>query len=187
MPDQLELIGLVIGSTSLILGVYAIILHYYIPDKLELYAKDNPFEDATVANGQPPATNRFYHLTVRNNHKNAMAKNCKPYLISMRKIEGKELVSTPIPLKWRGFPTSIVDINPKKEQRFDAFHISLGNTLPISFNAYIDSTAMIPIANFPGEYEAIYRVTSDNFKTKEGSFIITLSVNTVEVNLRQKV
>lgn len=167
--------------------MYAIILHFYIPDKLELYVKDNPFEDDTVVNVQPPASNRFYHITVRNNHKKTMAKNCKPYIISMRKIGGKELVSTPIPLKWRGFPTSIVDINPKKKQRFDAFHISLGNTLPISFIAYIDSTALIPIANFPGEYEAIYRVTSDNFKTKEVSFIITLSVNALEVNIRQKV
>lgn len=102
----------------------------------------------------------------------------------MKESGGKEFVNTPIPLKWRGFTTSIVDINPESEQRFGAFHIDISNPIPIASNAYVDSTALIEIAKISGGYEVVYRITSDNFRLKEKSFTINLSVNATEVYIK---
>ena len=174
-------IGVLVSIISLVVAVIALIRSLCPPDKFELSLKDPPFEDALVGNVQPQTTSRFFHIIVKNKHKKTMAMNCKPYLISLKnKSTGRELVSTPVPLKWRGFPTPVADINPNGEFKFDAFHIDIGNPIPISFNAYIDSTALMPIANFPGKYRATYRVTSSNFKKKEKSFEINLSVNASE-------
>ncbi len=182
--NPLEFYGEVVGTIGLVVAIIALIRSLYIPNKLELSLMDPPFEDAIDYSAAQHTTSRFFHIVVKNSHKRTMAKNCKAYLISMKETGGKELVNTTIPLKWRGFPTLIIDIAPIGEERFDAFHIEFGNLTSISFNSYVDSTALIPIAKFPGKYEVTYRVTSDNFKPKERSFTVNLSVNATEVYIK---
>jgi len=182
--NPLEFYGEVVGTIGLVVAIIALIRSLYVPNKLELSLLDPPFEDVIDYSATQHTTSRFSHIVVKNNHKRTMAKNCKAYLIGMKETGGKELVNTPIPLKWRGFPTLIMDIAPNGEERFDAFHIEFGNLTPISFNSYVDSTALIPIAKFPGKYEVTYRVTSGNFKPKERAFTVNLSVNATEVYIK---
>jgi hypothetical protein len=128
---------------------------------------------------------RFFHIKVENTHKNKDAKNCKAYVVSLRvKSTNKELLNSELPLKWRGYPTAVLDIQHKKFEKFDAFHVEHSEPDRILFNAYIDSTALIPVIKMTDELIVKYRVTADGFKSKEKEFIIVLDKTLVNVTTK---
>ena len=183
MPDIIGIYAAIIGTLGFILAIY----FAHPSNKLELTIDENSqnnFADARVVNIPETPVARYFQIIVKNNHKRKAAKNCRVYLSSIKEIGNeKEFLSSELPLKWRGYQIIMIgiEIPPKQERKFDAFQIFHQNPSELQINAFIDSSSLMPRLSGNKKLKAIYRVTADNFKTKEKTFIITLSTNLNDV------
>jgi len=188
MTDWIGVYAAIVGTIGLTLTIY----FAYSPDKLELLLDkldQNNFGDAIIQNqpGEPRA--RFFHIIVKNKHNRKTAENTKVYIISL-KVEdnGKELLISELPLKWRGYPINItsIDIPPNESRKFDAFFVLHNSPSTIQMQAFVDSTALLPQIQGNVRLTARYKVTADGFKTKKRDFQITLSNQLQNVGIKLK-
>jgi len=177
-------INTIMSVVGILIAMVSLINQYYIPDKLDLKLNlsNNNYEDAAmILNGQQMIVGpmaRYFHVEVINKHNKKLAKNCKVYLVSlMEEGENKELLyqNQMLPLKWKGYPSFIIDIPPNGAQKFDAFYVIHNEPDRLLLNAFADFTKLIPNVKGNKKLRVKYRVTADNFKAKEKEFIITLS------------
>jgi hypothetical protein len=187
MTGIISIYAAIVGTIGLFLTLY---LAFYKSNKLEVIVsrekKDN-YSDAIIQNlpGTPKA--RFFHITVKNKDKRKPAENCKAYLISLKEYDkGSELLSSELPLKWKGYQPIInaVEIPPLQERKFDAFHVLHQKPDMLLINAIIDSTSLLPRTTGRMKIKAEYKVTANGFKTKHGNFVISLSPDLDEVDIK---
>jgi len=148
-------------------------------DELSLLRKNNDTSKANYGGDRAkPAI--FYHIRVRNNHKSEIAWNCLSYIKKIKFLKtGKEKKLDLIENKWRGVITPSVQIPPKKERKFDGFHIItnkykiayLGFNRSITDYTGYDKNYRLEI---PGEYEISYIIYSNNFFPTEETFYLSL-------------
>jgi hypothetical protein len=119
---------------------------------------------------------RFFHIDVRNLHRNKTAANCYVYLEKATNLDTSvDVPVRAVEFKWAGYILPNAHIPPGTARRFDAFWISHDLPTKLRFNVYSDATDYIPSIEGEGRYELSYLVLADNFSASRRSFILTLS------------
>lgn len=186
MIDVIAIYAAIIGTFGLFLTIYINTQSNKLKITLDINSKIN-YADAKIMNIQRIPIARYFHIMVKNNHKRKTAKNCKAYMTSIKENNSDlELMSTEVPLKWSGYQSTMVaiDIPPMQDRKFDAFFVFHQKPDELQLNAFIDSTSLMPKVSGERKLKINFKVTADNFKTKEISFLVTLSqnLNNVAIN-----
>jgi hypothetical protein len=148
---------------------------------LVLEREPKQFSDATRVEcppGQEPRyfQGRFFHIDVRNRHRDKIATNCYVYLAKAINLNtSEEIPLKTVEFKWAGYVLPNAHILPKQARRFDAFWIAHDRPTQLQFNVYSDATDYIPHIEGEGRYELSYVVVADNFPASRGSFILSLN------------
>jgi hypothetical protein len=127
---------------------------------------------------------KYFHIDVRNKHRDKLATNCSAYLHKAIKRPNLDLGPKTIEFKWAGTRLPSIGIAAKSARAFDAFHLLHAEPTRIKFNVHADSTDFIP--QFPdevGEYELTYLVTSENFPSIQRCFLLNLRQSLAETTL----
>ena len=125
--------------------------------------------------GQQPRyfQGRFFHIDVRNRHRDKIATNCYVYLAKAINLNtSEEIPLETVEFKWTGYVLPNAHILPKQVRRFDAFWIAHDRPTQLQFNVYSDVTDYIPRIEGDGRS---YVVVADNFPASKGSFTLSLS------------
>jgi hypothetical protein len=143
-------------------------------NELVLERDPKQFTDPFVRNVGKSA--RFFHISVRNPHRDKIATNCYVYLEKATKL----LPTTAIPiqtveLKWRGYRAPNARILPQTTRDFDAFFIFHDSPTTLQFQAFTDASDFHPYIVGAGSYELQYVVVSDIFPPARRTFNLNLS------------
>jgi hypothetical protein len=144
--------------------------------KNELILERDPkqFTDPFVRNVGKCA--RFFHIKVRNRHRDRIATNCYVYLEQATKLDpSTEIPLLTVELKWRGYMLPNAHILPQTTRDFDAFFIFHDAPETLQFQSFTDASEFIPQIFGAGRYELRYVVVSDNFLPAHGVFTLDLS------------
>jgi hypothetical protein len=89
---------------------------------------------------------KFFHVNVRNRHREKLALNCCVYLESAIKRPVLNIPLKTIEFKWAGTRLPSVGIAAGTTRLFDAFHILYAEPHIVLFDVHTDSTEYIPLA-----------------------------------------
>jgi hypothetical protein len=126
---------------------------------------------------------RFFHVSVRNLHRNQSARNCVAYLDSYKILDGtiseetnsRPLVHEPVELKWKGMTTQSVLIPPNTNRKFDALFLyeNLPHLPHVGVNSFlVDLSDYSFKLRGVGTYELEYIVYSDNFPAIRSTYVL---------------
>lgn len=118
---------------------------------------------------------RFFHINVRNLHREKLAINCYVYLEKAIRRPNTTIPLRTIEFKWAGTLLPAIGIAPGTARAFDAFFIHHNHPTQLLFNALTDSGEYYPqIPPGIGEYEFSYVVMAENFAPARGTFTLDL-------------
>ena len=129
---------------------------------------------------------RFFHISVRNLHKDTSARNCVAYLESCsilgktpsKEINSRQPVQEPVELKWKGMKTQSVLIPPDTCRKFDAVFIyeNAPHVVYVGVNTHlVDFSGYSEKLNGIGIYELNYAEYSDNFPPIRSTYILEVN------------
>jgi len=146
-------------------------------NELLLERDDKDFEDNVRATGiYREGRARFYHIKVRNLHRQKIAYDCLAYLEKIVDLStGKEKSFEIVEFKWKGVITREAAILPKEPRYLDAFHIYYDsqNIVNLGINRFlIDFSGYEPPYTLkgPGTFKLTYVVFSKNFSPARTTF-----------------
>ena len=139
---------------------------------------DKNFEDKVKTKGiYSKGIARFYHIKVRNLHRQKIAHNCVAYLEKIVDLStGKEKSFELVEFKWKGVKPREAAIPPKVSRYLDAFLIYYDspNIVHLGINRFlIDFSGYEPpyyTLEGPGTFELTYVVFSENFPPARATF-----------------
>jgi hypothetical protein len=149
-------------------------------NELTLTRESNQFSDADRVEqplgGQPIFfKGRFFHIDVRNRHREKIATNCYAYLAKATNLTTRsEIPLKTIEFKWAGYTLPNAHILPGQIRRLDAFWLAHPLPARAQFNVFCDATDYVPRIEGEGQYELTYEVVADNFPPAKGTFILNL-------------
>ena len=134
------------------------------------------YDDAGVTSGGIVTLHgRFFHIRVRNLHRQTAARNCYVYLEGIYDIaHGRALDVETVEMKWAGYILPNAVIAPTSSRHFDAFWLDLERPNNLRFNVFADSSRYMPQVSAPGHYRIAFAVMSQNFRTTRAAFEVTL-------------
>jgi hypothetical protein len=155
----------------------------------ELLLEAPQFEDNVAVydnrTGQSLGMAKYFHVNVRNHHREKLASNCCVYLESVIKRPDTNIELKTIEFKWAGTEFPSVGIAAGTSRLFDALQIPHAQPNNVLFQVHTDSSTYIPrIPQEIGEYELSYLVTSENFPPARRRFILDLHNSLADTNLR---
>jgi hypothetical protein len=191
VPDWVVWLSLGVAVAGLLIGLVfglSAWLNQRPSNELSLRISKPLYGDAAVLNLPGPPVARFFHVTVKNSDKERDAQNCCVYLTSLKqKGIRKELLTQPLPLKWRGVPTFPSQSVPAgSERKFDAFMVLHTQPDHLLLNAFVDSSQLVPNIIATGDFVATYRVTAEGFATNERKFTLHLDANLADATIRKQ-
>jgi hypothetical protein len=128
---------------------------------------------------------RFFHISVRNCHRDQTAINCYAYLEKATKLA--PLTHVPleaVELKWTGYKHPNASIPAGHTRRFDAFLISPDLPERLKFATFSDWSEVVPRIEGEGKYELTYLVLSENFTPVRRTFVLDLHSSLNPTTLR---
>jgi hypothetical protein len=132
------------------------------------------FTDPFVRNAGKSA--RFFHIKVRNLHRDRIATNCYAYLERATKFDPSTKIDIrTVEIKWRGYTLPNAHVLPQTTRDFDAFFIYHDAPEVLQFQFFTDASEFIPQIAGAGTYRLEYVVVSDNFPPVRGTFTLDLS------------
>lgn len=140
--------------------------------RLELFRNDcSKFIDARNAALEGRPLGRYFHVDVKNWHKDKPAFNCNVYLVRLFdcQVQAERQLET-VEYKWRGALSPSVAIMPGQNRAFDALWVLHNSPQQIQFNPHTDWTGAIPRIDKPGSYLLTYCVVSENFPIAQREF-----------------
>jgi hypothetical protein len=131
-------------------------------------------------------TSRFFHIKVRNKHKDKTAFNCTAFVERIKNLQtGNTIVPESVELKWKGITRAEVHIISKSYRFLDAFSVrhaaptaaTIGlNPFIVDYSGYADY-----VLSTAGDYEIDYVVFSDNFSPARARFRLHIGTNLTDV------
>jgi hypothetical protein len=168
-------------------------LHHVVADKIKTRGWTSGWRNELELEGREPVDNvgtphgvaKFFHVNVKNKHRNKWAINCCAYLESaIQRSTGTSIPLETIEFKWAGTQLASVGIAPGKARKFDACLILQKEPIGILFNVRTDSTEYVPrFPNEAGEYQLTFVVTSENFPPVRATFLLRLAKSYGETTL----
>jgi hypothetical protein len=128
---------------------------------------------------------KYFHINVRNHHREKLALNCCVYLESAIRRPDTNIELKTIEFKWAGTPYPSVGIAAGASRTFDALQIMHAQPNNVLFQVHTDSSTYMPrIPQDLGEYELSFLVTSENFPPARRRFILNLRSSLAETSLK---
>jgi hypothetical protein len=139
---------------------------------LALERVPNEYTEAPISS----PSRRYFHIGVRNKHREKLATNCFVYLEKVIQLPNREsLPIKTVEFKWAGTTLTAVAIAAGTTRDFDAFVLHHQNPTEIQFSALTDSDHYLPtIPVGAGDYQFTYIVRSENFPPARGTFTLSL-------------
>ena len=126
---------------------------------------------------------RFFHISVKNNHRRKIARDCYVYLERITDLQTEKIIPTmTVEFKWEAalFPSAI--ILPQQSRRFDAFYVFHDSPQRLCFNPHTDFSGAYPdVPDSPGQFRFDFLVASDNFGISKGSVKVTIGTTLDEL------
>jgi len=146
-------------------------------NELLIERRDEDFVDVDEVNDSwDPA--RFYHIRVRNPHKDRTARNCSAILEKITDVlTGEEYLFEIVELKWKGVSLPQVFIPPLHTRYLDAFHIlrSSEEVIHLPLNPFIiDYSGYAATLRPSGPVDLTYAVFSEGFPSAKATFRLQL-------------
>jgi len=143
----------------------------------EIVLEREPAQHADVETKDRGVFRRFFHIIVRNHHRDRAATNCYVYLENAINLDTSyEIPLRTFELKWEGYRLFYVNIPPAGHRRFDAFCIPHHSPTKLDFSSmFSDWIEVIPRIEGAGRYKLTYLVLSGNFPPARRSFILNLA------------
>jgi hypothetical protein len=140
---------------------------------------ESEFKDAALGIDGP---SRWYHITVRNVHKDEMAHDCAAYVKSSKKLspDGPPNSYESVQLKWQGIPEPNISIAQNSNRNFDALIIPHKQSNLAYFGSLwsAEDFKTPPSEKYhlegPGEFELNFIVYSSNFPPTQSKFFLQL-------------
>ena len=132
--------------------------------------------------GIDSGASRWYHITVRNIHKDEMAGECAAYVKTSRKLSQDEPPKSyeSVQLKWEGIPEPNVSIPHNSNRNFDALiiphkqsNIAYFGSLWSAIDFETPSSEKYRLEG-PGEFELNFIVYWSNFPSTQSKFFLQL-------------
>lgn len=152
----------------------------------EIELEQDAFVDANTTSG----LSRFYHIKVRNKHKDKTALNCVAFVERIRNLQtGNEMIPESVELKWKGVTRTEVHVISKSFRFLDAFRVDhlrpsvaiIGiNPFIVDYSGYTDY-----VISTVGDHEIDYVVFSDNFPPARAKFKLHLGTNLTDVTFQK--
>ncbi len=128
---------------------------------LRLALCDPLFTDAVAQDGR---LNRFFHLSVHNEHYRRPALMCSATVESIEEVQmARQIPSRPVELHWAGSSEQFVTVAPGRSREVDLGFIPHGDPTRFVFNSFSTGTQYMPPLVGPGWFHVAYIVTSSNF------------------------
>ena len=154
-------------------------------NELVLERDPQEFSDAPVMVAlQKQALARFFHIGVRNRHREKLAVNCSVYLEKATRLPNGDIPMKTVEFKWAGVVMPSVAIAQNSVREFDALCVVHDLPTEIRFNAFSDSIDFYPaLPAGAADYELSYVVRSENFPFARGTFKLCLKNKLDETTL----
>jgi len=150
-------------------------------NELLLVRYERDFEDNVHAIGiYRDGVARFYHIKVRNLHRQKVAYGCLAYVEKIvDRSNGEEKSFETVEFKWKGIKTREAAILPKDFRYLDAFHVYYDSqdVVNLGINRHlIDFSGYEPpyILTGPGTFEITFAVYSNNFSPARSVFTLVI-------------
>jgi hypothetical protein len=145
-------------------------------NELVLERDPQEFSEACLPVGpQQLVKGRFFHIGVRNRHREKLAVNCSVYLEKITRLPDTNFPLKTIEFKWAGTGTPGVAIAPNTARDFDAFFLLHKSPTQLYFNLLTDAGDYnLNIPPGAADYELSYVVRSENFPPARGTFKLCL-------------
>lgn len=144
-------------------------------NELLLERDDEDFQDVRyVGRKERPA--RYYHIKVKDLHRQKIARDCVAYLERIEELStGEVKIPELVEFKWKGVTTPRITIPPKKFRYLDAFHIFYDsqNIVHLGINPFlVDFSGYYEIYTLqnPTDCQLTYVVFSENFPPARATF-----------------
>jgi hypothetical protein len=131
--------------------------------------------------GQTMLPARFFHISVKNLHKDRSARNCVTYLESYKVFSNEtsepqdEVIPQPVELKWNGMRTQSVLIPPNMIRKIDAvfFYENNPHVVHVGVNPFlVDSSSHFKQLEGVKTFHLNFVVYSDNFFPIRSSYVL---------------
>ena len=162
-------------------------------NELLLERDDKDFEDKVYAGGiYKEGVARFYHIKVKNLHRQKIARNCIAYLEKIKNLSTDEEKSFElVEFKWKGVKTREVAIPPEKPRYLDAFHVYYHspNIVHLGINRHlVDFSGYEPLYTLegPGAFELTYVVFSENFSPARATFKLQVGERLDDIKFKKE-
>ncbi|MGB2728250.1 MAG: hypothetical protein WBD09_07210 [Halobacteriota archaeon] len=159
-------------------------------NELLLEIDDKNFEDKVKTTGiYREGIARFYHIKVRNLHRQKIAHDCVAYLEKIVDLStGEEKSFELVEFKWKGIKTREAAIPPKVFRYLDAFHIYYDsqNIVNLSINRFLidfSGYELLYTLEGPGTFELTYVVFSENFPPARATFKLDIGNKLDDIKL----
>jgi hypothetical protein len=150
-------------------------------NELSLTRDEKDFDDRVKAEGvYREGLARFYHIKVKNHHRQKIARDCVAYLEKI--VDIKSGLEKPIELvefKWKGVNTPGANIPPNNFRYLDAFHVYYDsqNIVILGINPFlVDFSGYEPLYMLegPNTFELTFAVFSKNFSPARATFKLNI-------------
>jgi hypothetical protein len=146
----------------------------------------NEHEDVHIGTQTGPMA-RYYHIDVRNLHRDKVAFECAAYIQQIRNLTTETNIPTElVELKWKGLKIERTAIPPRQSQYLDVFFVLHDNpdVANLSINQFlIDYTGFFPPYRLigPADYELTYTIFSYDMPSTKAKFNLHLGTTLNEV------
>ena len=159
-------------------------------NELLLERDDSDWKDAFNLRVNKEA--RWYHIKVRNLHRQEIARDCVAYLEKMKDLStGEEKSPELVEFKWKGVNSPRVAIPPKEFRYLDAFHIYYDsqNIVHLGINPFVlDFSGYYELYKLrgPGTFELTYVVFSENFSPAKATFKLQIGERLDDIKFKKE-
>jgi hypothetical protein len=130
---------------------------------------------------------RFFHLAVRNLHKDRVARECYVYMTRLVRLDSGALMPLKtVEFKWAGYVLPNAAIAPQSSRDFDAVWFFNERPDEPQFNLFTDSGRYLPRLPGPGSYELRFEVLSEGFPPCARTFVLHVGRTLDETRLEPR-
>ncbi|HZD83893.1 MAG TPA: hypothetical protein VE076_13555, partial [Nitrososphaeraceae archaeon] len=158
--------------------------------EIKIYRNEQEYSDAFAP--QRKEFRRWYHINVKNLHRQKIALDCLAYLESSKNIlTGIEKIFPPVEFKWQALNVPRIIIPPSYTRGFDAFFVSHETPHIVNFGInrhLVDYSGLYEVYKLegPGTFELNFVVFSINFAPIRQSFLLDIGSRLDDIKFSEK-
>ena len=160
-------------------------LYFYGRPLSQILRDRDQFQDVPTRDNK---VRRWYHMEVRNLHRQEIAHGCLVYLESLEDLSnGKKRDFELVEFKWKGLYAPAISIAPQKSRLFDGFYVyhNSPHIVHLGINdKVIDAPDFFPYYSLtgPGDFILRFIIYSENFPPTKTTLNLHIGNNLDDIN-----